>query len=296
MARRERPTPARAPLPRHAGEGGVIMKTVRSGFSFAEVMFAVVVLGIGFIMLASIFPVAIRQTASVVEENDATALTKKAAEQFREALIASGALPNLPPTAVPIVTPGGLFVGYAPGRMFAMPDPRLMYNADAPEGIANGDPNDDFEPLATQNRIWAEVKSRLISEDDGRYAFVPLYRRDRLADGTPSPWIQLTVIAIQNRTGRNYDPTLDMPPPHAPTATPPQDFPLPTFNPDDELPVFWPRPVEVKLTEGEGEPDRITIRDLGVFEAPEGSDVNLTVPDAWRAAAEGAYVVISDTR
>src|SRR5688572_7463003 len=105
MARRERPTPARAPLPRHAGEGGVTMKTFRAGFSFAEVMFAVVVLGIGFIMLASIFPVAIRQTASVVEENDATALTKKAAEQFREALIASGALPSLPSTAEPIELP-----------------------------------------------------------------------------------------------------------------------------------------------------------------------------------------------
>jgi hypothetical protein len=39
------------------------------GFSFAEVMFAVVILGIGFIMVASIFPVALEQTRSNADDN-----------------------------------------------------------------------------------------------------------------------------------------------------------------------------------------------------------------------------------
>src|SRR5688500_432200 len=302
MARRERPTPARAPLPRHAGEGGVTMKTFRAGFSFAEVMFAVVVLGIGFIMLASIFPVAIRQTATVVEENDGTALTKRAADQFREALISSGDIPSLPATTEPIrlpPTPAGAFIGYAPGRMFAFPDPRRMYDAPTafdPSGTPEG-PLDDDEPLATQNRLYGVIKSRMISADDGRYAFIPLYRRDRLADGRPSPTIQLTIVAVQNRTGRDYDPALDFPAPHT-GAIPVQDFPLPdpSLNNDDELPTLWPRPVEVLLTEGMAEPDRITIRDIGTFDTPVGSNVGFAPPDMWRAAAEGAYIVISDSR
>ena len=40
----------------------------RRGFSFAEVMFAVVVLGVGFIMIAAIFPVAISQSQASVGE------------------------------------------------------------------------------------------------------------------------------------------------------------------------------------------------------------------------------------
>ena len=270
----------------------------RRGFSFAEVMFAVVVLGIGFIMLASIFPVAIRQTASVVEENDGTALTKRAADQFREALINSGDIPNLPATAEPIML-GPTFVGYAPGRMFAFPDPRRMYDAPKPwdtGGIPDG-PMDNEEPLATQNKLYAVIKSRMISADDGRYAFIPLYRRDRLADGRPSPWVQLTIVAVQNRTGRNYDPELDFPEPHK-SSVPVQDFPDPdpSLNNDDELPTFWPRPVEVLLTEGVAEPDRITIRDIGPNDTPSGANIGLAAPDMWRAAAEGAYVVISDSR
>ena len=45
----------------------------RRGFSFIEVLFAVMILGIGFIMIAGIFPVAISQTASSQEETLGTA-------------------------------------------------------------------------------------------------------------------------------------------------------------------------------------------------------------------------------
>lgn len=38
------------------------------GFTFTEVLFAVVILGIGFIMIAAMFPVAIQQTQATVEE------------------------------------------------------------------------------------------------------------------------------------------------------------------------------------------------------------------------------------
>src|SRR6478752_1573982 len=42
--------------------------TFRRAFSFAEILFAVMILGIGFIMVAAMFPVAIRQTQSTVED------------------------------------------------------------------------------------------------------------------------------------------------------------------------------------------------------------------------------------
>jgi hypothetical protein len=42
--------------------------TPRGGFSFVEVLFAVMILGIGFIMIAGVFPVAISQTAQTQEE------------------------------------------------------------------------------------------------------------------------------------------------------------------------------------------------------------------------------------
>jgi Tfp pilus assembly protein PilV len=41
---------------------------LRSGFSFAEVMFAVAILGVGFVMVAAVFPLAAEQTRSTADE------------------------------------------------------------------------------------------------------------------------------------------------------------------------------------------------------------------------------------
>ena len=43
--------------------------TCRHGFSFVEVLFAVMILGIGFIMIAGIFPVAINQAQTSADES-----------------------------------------------------------------------------------------------------------------------------------------------------------------------------------------------------------------------------------
>src|SRR5438477_2700389 len=48
----------------------------RRGFSFAEVMFAVIILGIGFIMIAAIFPVAIQQGKATNDETTGAANAK----------------------------------------------------------------------------------------------------------------------------------------------------------------------------------------------------------------------------
>ncbi len=46
----------------------------RSGFSFAEVMFAVVILGVGFVMVTAVFPIAVEQTRSTADDAAAAQL------------------------------------------------------------------------------------------------------------------------------------------------------------------------------------------------------------------------------
>src|SRR6266566_1772277 len=64
-------TPA---LARSTGRG----RKARRGYSFTEVLFAVMVLGIGFIMIAAMFPVTIRQTQTTMEETQAANMAKEA--------------------------------------------------------------------------------------------------------------------------------------------------------------------------------------------------------------------------
>src|SRR5688572_31350501 len=53
-------------------------RSARRGFSFTEVLFAVMILGVGFIMVAAIFPVAIQQARTTSEEGNAAAIARGA--------------------------------------------------------------------------------------------------------------------------------------------------------------------------------------------------------------------------
>src|SRR3954465_2485924 len=80
----------------------------RSAFSLTEVMFAVIVLGIGFIMIAAIFPVSISQSRMTVEETAAAGAARGALAQ--STIIAAGGDnpptgPLLPETTQYIVPP-----------------------------------------------------------------------------------------------------------------------------------------------------------------------------------------------
>lgn len=61
----------------------------RRGFTFTEVMFAVILLGIGFIMLAGMFPVAIRQTQTTTEESHGSNLAQAGAKYLEAVALAS---------------------------------------------------------------------------------------------------------------------------------------------------------------------------------------------------------------
>src|SRR2546422_3024300 len=73
----------------------------RRGFTFTEVMFAVILLGIGFIMLAGMFPVAIQQTQTNVEESTASTLVQAATRYMEQTLTQEDVQPTIDPTTSP---------------------------------------------------------------------------------------------------------------------------------------------------------------------------------------------------
>src|SRR3954449_6305802 len=79
---------------------GIVHRTARPGFAFTEILFAVMVLALGFIMIAAMFPVTIRQTQSTMEEATAANVAKGAMDYLQG--IASEDFSPIPP---PPVTP-----------------------------------------------------------------------------------------------------------------------------------------------------------------------------------------------
>lgn len=76
------PTPAR--MSRSSRLRPARLRSARAGFSFVEVLFAVMILGIGFIMIAGVFPAAISQTAATQEETIAPQIARGAVTVLSE--------------------------------------------------------------------------------------------------------------------------------------------------------------------------------------------------------------------
>ena len=130
----------------------------RRGVTFTEVMFAVVLLGIGFIMLAGIFPFAIQQTQVSGEETNAANLAQGAVKLIER--LATKA------------------------------------NFDDADGEVHRVSKDVFEKLGRE----------LISQQDPRFAWVPLYRRQ--ADQN---YMQVFIITLQSRyEGGLFTPDIDL--------------------------------------------------------------------------------------
>lgn len=213
------------------------------GFAFTEVLFAVAVLGIGFIMIAAIFPVAIQQSKTNSEETVGSTIARggvgylsKAAER----------------TAFPAT--GGSTVGpVTVGRIYSFNDERIGNTTE-------------------REALWNSIRHNLILPQDPRYAFVPFYRRDG-APADNSTWsahAQVILVPVEVRNGDQF------------TAA---DVLPDTGTPDYR--TFAPELVHVKLYEGDINPDRLVFFD---------GDTNAANPVDVPAAAEGAYVIISEDR
>lgn len=274
-----------------------------SAFSLTEVMFAVIVLGIGFIMVAAMFPVSISQSRLTVEETSAAAIARSAMADASR-LAENG---DSPPTSPAPNTWGQLF---PPTDLYKRP-PTVVASQTTSLNAASFtvqahqqvtvpgkvlsfyDPRLDDTTVKYRTNLWNAFKNSLIVPSDNRYAWIPLYRRDvtyfnntdaaidansaanlNLLTPIQSPFVQLYLIpvAVRNRTQYNMS-----------TGANNIDLTPPNLNDTNLL----PRVVLVDVVPEASAVTGYIIR----FAAPitSGSQTR-------DAAVEGAFVVISDDR
>ena len=247
------------------------------GFSFPEVLFAVAVLGIGFIMVAAIFPVAIMQTQATMEETVGTAVTRNGISYMRGSPAMTSArlpyttqkdMPDPPAPAPP-----------NPGQVFSFLDPRIDVSQPPNAGVPVAPPAPAIPPKAKPDELWNAVKANLIDTTDPRFAFVPVYVRDN-----GSNFAKVIVIGVRIRTRDQFRARV----PNGST-----DIPDTERRGPDICAELEPRPVKVQLIDGGTQPDRAIIEVLDVGASPELKDLSAQ-SNAPEAAVDGAYLIISN--
>ena len=143
-----------------------LARRARRGITFTEVMFAVVLLGIGFIMLAGLFAVASQQTLETVEESTATQVAMSARRYLQR-----------------------LGDDVMVDQMTATVSPRTFW----------GDTSGTYRPLP--DTLWARVANDAIMPQDPRFAWTALYSR-RAND----QFANLVIFALQIRGKSRFDP------------------------------------------------------------------------------------------
>jgi hypothetical protein len=164
----------------------------RPAFTFIEVLFAVILLGIGFIMIAAVFPVAIQQTSTVSDQTQSNAVARDAIRKLQAIADSPAAASNLFPCTAQIDPVSGSTMPTVMGFSY------------------------------TLNQL---IGSDAFYAADRRYGWVGFYRRD----STTSPFAQVFIVSLQNPNFVNYL-TLNYwqitaSPPGAPTAPAPMQIP-----------------------------------------------------------------------
>jgi hypothetical protein len=180
----------------------------KSGFSFAEVMFAVVILGIGFIMVAAIFPVAIQQTQVNGEENIAAQVARQAAAAI---------------AAVPMTYANPIYDKSVPAPAAPATDPRTVQTLltfpptvkNYVKGTEANAPDSPAIVVPLVGQRWNFTKTISILPSDPRYAYAGFYKRD---NGTTSAELIVIAMAVRNRA--TYLSSLDEFSPQQQQATP----------------------------------------------------------------------------
>ncbi len=184
----------------------------RPGFSFTEILFAVMILGIGFIMVAAIFPVAIQQTALTGDETVAAAIAREGTNAITS--INNSAL--LPPT---VSNPPSITAAANQrviGQVWSLHDERMV----------NWTPSAPAPGVLQRDLTWNAISGNLILPMDRRYAWVGMYKRDGTWNGPtpnqiiPDPYAQVIIIGVQCKNRSAYDPTVDLD--RAPNVSPQQ--------------------------------------------------------------------------
>ena len=281
----------------------------RRGFSFTEILFAVMILGIGFIMVAALFPVALQQTQSNVQETIAASIGREGASVASKLAAASLPAPSQispvliapNPWAVPPfnITCNSLLVPTAvqlpaatSGTSFTLPGQVWSFNDSSRDRwfVQFVNPRTGRTTTMLHSAyLWQQVSRNLVLPFDSRYAWVGMYKRDIVFThhgtnpnkgwvGVPAPLAQVIIIGVQCSNRSQYY--------SQSTAT--------AGQPDDTAhyqPLGMPATLEPTLLPGAkvnlpNSPNLpTTIQFLGATNAV-----------ALGRLAEGAYAVISDSR
>ena len=153
----------------------------RRGFTFLEVLFAIMILGIGFILVAAMFPAAIKQTQATVEDSASSGIGisafRKLVEMAKTPVSAAVAPPN-GSYILDSVMPGD-------GKVYSFGDTRLS--------------------AINQQALRAFIGSELLVDTDYRYGCVPMFIRNADKNGRALPEAQLFLIPVRCRNKSRYD-------------------------------------------------------------------------------------------
>jgi type II secretory pathway pseudopilin PulG len=183
----------RASGPTASSRRGVPPAAFRAAFTFIEVLFAVILLGIGFIMIAAVFPVAVQQTAAVSSETQGTLIANDAIRKIQAVADAEVTGQNSTNTLFPVT-----------GTTAA---PQIYAITTSPPNSASANFLVTPPPAPPVcNGLMAALGSDAFYSADKRYGWVGFYRRDSAtAGGAPiGPFAQAYVIALQNPNFANY--------------------------------------------------------------------------------------------
>ena len=137
----------------------------RRGFSFTEVLFAVMVMGIGFIMIAAMFPVTIRQQQTTLEETVGASTANMALAYLQS----SDAIKNL----------NQLGNRWEVCEVFSAGENRDSRNMD----------------------VWETISGNFVLPENPRVAWVPLFRRP----GNESNVAQVYMFVVHNRNRPSFE-------------------------------------------------------------------------------------------
>ncbi|MDB5357228.1 MAG: hypothetical protein JWN24_3681 [Phycisphaerales bacterium] len=157
--------------------------SARRGFSFTEILFAVMILGIGFIMIAAMFPVAIKQTQATQEETIAAAIARSGADYLGRNANDLWKLSQPPFNQ----------------SQYGWPNFNTMPVVTVPPPAANP-PVSPAAVVVGEGNLWTSAVGNMILPSDRRFAWVPFYRRD-----AGSSFAQVIVIGTQVRNRSSYD-------------------------------------------------------------------------------------------
>jgi hypothetical protein len=248
-------------------------------FSFTEIMFAVIILGIGFIMVAAIFPVAIQQAKSNSEETSAAALARGAAN-YLDQIFNDG-----PRRTGAQDTSSNAFPSGVLGNFAKQATPTVPALVQQPSHFVPGPPT--TTGLVYPPPLWTAAAGSVVFSEDPRFGYVFLYRRQGQTD-QPNTWsasAQVYIFPVQARTTTIFEATSPDPTKLPRDTTVPRSYDVTTQR--------WSANLQAR------EVQVVVVNDVAALNGVDliAFDRRNSVPVFKRvnidAAAEGAYVVIA---